>query len=193
MGVPCQVPSEQKIGGATGLDNDAEEAEIDAAQVSFHEAYGAFMLYWANLERVLAIWFVRLSGMPVRRASAVFYSAKNFSGRADMIEAVMPHSEMEQEYITCLKQSIKKARQYNSFRNSVAHGQSIYGSFPRGAKKQFVLIPGGPPAFAKARWHYHCTSAGSSEKKRGMAGYVYETGGFLPFRSTKGSTANKMS
>lgn len=129
--------------------SDAETAEILEARAEFHEAYGAFMMHWAALEHSLGAWFTRLSGMPVRRSAAVFYSAKNFAGRADLVEAIMPHCEVEQEYLNLLRQCIKRARQYNSFRNSVAHGQSIYGAFPRGSEERFVLIPGGPPAYVR--------------------------------------------
>jgi len=101
------------------------------------------MAKWATLEQRLFFWFAQLSGMSHDMSRAVFYSSKNFAGRADMVEAVTDIADIPDDVRKFLKAAIKKARQFNSFRNNLAHGEPEFDSNPKSPNYlQTVLVEG---------------------------------------------------
>jgi hypothetical protein len=106
------------------------------------------MQRWARLEQAMDYWFQWLAEIPENRARAIFYSAKNFAGRSDILVAVIPYAKPDDEYRAFVRAAIKKARQYNSFRNAVTHGEAIFdtrrGSLTFG---QYVLAEGRDSSF----------------------------------------------
>jgi hypothetical protein len=96
------------------------------ASFEFLHAFGLAMSQWARLERSLYDWFERASEMRSEMASAIFFGARGFSARAEMLESILEHAKVlsttETEF---LKEAIKKARQFSQFRNSIAHGEPL--------------------------------------------------------------------
>jgi hypothetical protein len=94
------------------------------ATVEFHQHFGAVMRMWSGVERALYEWFQRATGMPDPMARGIFYGARGFSARAEMLESALEHTKnLTPEQMTFVKEAVKKARQYSGFRNKVAHGE----------------------------------------------------------------------
>ena len=94
---------------------------------AFYAEYGAAMLQWSNLEVFLALWFRNLAMIPDwDMAFAIFFSARSFSGRADMLSAALEHSP-DGPKKQFLQEALLKAIAYNSVRNQLAHGVGPLG------------------------------------------------------------------
>jgi hypothetical protein len=86
-------------------------------------AYGSVMSEWAYVEAMLALWFRWLIQMEDHEMSnAIFYSARSFQGRAEMLQAAIEHSNQPDEEISWVADLLAKALSYNSCRNELAHG-----------------------------------------------------------------------
>lgn len=113
------------------------EAEIEAA-------LGNAMLQWATIEQRLFYWFQRLTGLSDRMARAIFYSARSFKGRAEMLEGAISASDLPAPEIEFIKSGLDKAIKYNSFRNRLVHGEVAYVADNNG-RWQAVLADGKHP------------------------------------------------
>ena len=101
---------------------EASEAR-DGPSPEFLQAYGGAMSEWANVELMLCFWFRRLGGiLDWNAATQVFFSARSFTGRADMLLAVIPLAPIEEGYRELVSDIMMKALGYNSVRNQLAHG-----------------------------------------------------------------------
>lgn len=92
----------------------------------FYTAYGRAMSQWARIESELCQWFTQITKMTPATASAVFYSSRSFNGRSDMFEAAITTISLSEVESTFLKNVIKKAVCYYSFRNRIAHRRFIH-------------------------------------------------------------------
>jgi hypothetical protein len=100
----------------------AEQMGVATGEL-FHY-FGLFMTRWAQLETTLYYWFGRVTTMPEGMSRAIFYGARGFAARAEMLEAAIEHATvLKPEETAVLKEGVKKARQYSTFRNKVAHGE----------------------------------------------------------------------
>jgi hypothetical protein len=129
-------------------DPSKDELEITNPQVveaarQFHLVYGAAMAEWSRLEGQLFYWFQLLTGMDEKTARAVFFSARNFNARADMLEAALKAENPGGPIQYFLEAALKKARGYSGFRNSATHGEP-HINIQRGSPTvgQFVIIQG---------------------------------------------------
>jgi hypothetical protein len=96
------------------------------ANTEFLFSYGRAMAEWSSIERGLYYWFQGITRMKDGVARAIFYGAKGFGARADMLESVIPFAEQQtKEEIEFIKEAIKKSWQFVSFRNAIAHGEPI--------------------------------------------------------------------
>ena len=84
------------------------------------------MAQWARLESSMFYWFMHAIDKPEAMARAVFFSAKSFTGRRDMFNGAIPHSPFHDDIKMFLKAASKKAGQYSTFRNRVAHGEPTF-------------------------------------------------------------------
>jgi hypothetical protein len=98
---------------------------VAKASAEFHLAYGMALSQWALVEAVLYDWFHLTTGMNDKMARSVFYSAKSFAGRAEMLEAALGESTHSTEILDFAKAVIKKARTYSTFRNEITHGEML--------------------------------------------------------------------
>jgi hypothetical protein len=114
--------------------------EHKAAEAEFHLLFGQAMANWAHLERFLGYWFVFLTKMPRLMALSIFYSARNFNGRADMLEEAIEFAHLPAATKSFIKLAVKKARCYNGFRNSIAHGQVL--NYATLTTQDFLLVQG---------------------------------------------------
>src|ERR1044071_2674828 len=92
---------------------------------AFYYEYGRALAYWASLEAALCDWFHFTTKMPPDMAAKVFYSARNFNGRSEMLEAAIAVSELTEDQEAFIKAATARALAYNSFRNRIAHGLTV--------------------------------------------------------------------
>jgi hypothetical protein len=118
----------------------------DKQEAAFYSEFGRALALWAVLESALCDWFIRVTKMRPDMATDVFYSARNFVGRSEMLEAAMGATKLPSIEERLLKAAIRKAVAYNSFRNSLAHGRTIHrfsrGEDGRPVRGQWLLVPG---------------------------------------------------
>jgi hypothetical protein len=92
----------------------------------FHEHLGKAVAAWSTIEDGLFEWFKYCTGLEEYIARSVFYSARSFEGRRDMLSAAIPFSQGDEKTRTGIRLCIKRARQYSEFRNRISHGHLIY-------------------------------------------------------------------
>jgi hypothetical protein len=98
---------------------------VARASAEFHLAYGMALSEWALVESSLYSWFQLTTDMKDKMARSVFYSAKSFAGRAEMLEAALGESTHTTDILDFAKAVIKKARTYSTFRNEITHGEML--------------------------------------------------------------------
>jgi hypothetical protein len=111
-----------------------------AALDQFHKALGRAQAAWSAVEDGLFEWFKQCTGMHTQLARAVFYSARSFEGRRDMLSAAIPFSPCKEKMRTGIRLCLQRAGQYAEFRNRISHGHLIF--LDDGKKPQHVLIEG---------------------------------------------------
>lgn len=97
-----------------------------AALGIFYQELGETMAAWSAVEDGLFEWFKLCTGMEERLARAIFYAARSFEGRRDMLTAVIPFSPCNEKTRTGIRLCLKRAGQYVAFRNRISHGHIIY-------------------------------------------------------------------
>jgi hypothetical protein len=98
--------------------DDSVEAVRD-----FNLLYGTALAAWAYLEEVLGLNFHRLIGTHPNLARQLFFSGRSFATRADLYSAAISGSiGLTDKRREAHKLLLKRARQYASARNSIAHG-----------------------------------------------------------------------
>jgi hypothetical protein len=102
-----------------------EEMQQMASFVFLHR-YGYAVACWSRVEDSIYSWFELLTGMPDDMSRAIFYSGKGFMARADMVEAaIQADKKRSPQQIEFIKEALKKARTYSSFRNAIVHGNPL--------------------------------------------------------------------
>lgn len=93
----------------------------------FQEAFGRALMAWSHVEEGLYEWFKACSGIQNEHlARAIYYSARSFAGRRDMLVAAIPFSPFDEKARHALRLCLKRARAYSEFRNRFTHGHPIY-------------------------------------------------------------------
>ncbi len=123
----CNVVSSRLGLGALVMTESSRESDPDAidAHTQFHNAYGGAMAAWARLEGCLFYWFMSASGMNEAPARAIFFSARSFAGRRDMLWAILPFALFDQGAGDVIRAGLNKAQQYSEFRNKLAHREPV--------------------------------------------------------------------
>lgn len=119
------------------------KAKLDENHDAFYRDYGKVLAAWSHVEMMMFSLFNRLTGMEEETARAVFYSARSFTGRADMFAAIISTLEVSPAYRECLKKLLKVAREYSSFRNRVVHGEVVGDAIPDSPHFMDVVITQG--------------------------------------------------
>lgn len=116
---------------------------IDAERV-FHHQYGLTLAQWATIEQRLFHWFHYATDVPEEMARGIFYSAKNFNGRADMLEAaIRTSSKLSELERRVAEKAIRRCRSYSTFRNKITHGETVVDVRVESPTfKQVLLIEG---------------------------------------------------
>jgi hypothetical protein len=124
-------------------DSSFDDPSSVNAHDQFHNAYGAAMTAWARLEGVLFYWFMDATGFNEPIARAIFFSARNFTGRRDMLRASLPFARFDDAGMAVIKAGLGKARKWSEFRNKIAHGEPVLDIRQQSASwGQFVLAEG---------------------------------------------------
>lgn len=106
------------------------EAKSEPGKDRFYMQYGKAMAAWADLEDALCYWF-RKSIQPKGKghvnvnADGIFYSARSFNGRVDMLKAATQSRLLTVEQKMLVRKAIKKTSDYNKFRAKLAHRMTI--------------------------------------------------------------------
>lgn len=98
---------------------DWSTPEMIAARDEFHKAFGGALVAWSAVEDGLCEWFKRCTALDERVARAVFYSARSFAGRRDMLIGALPLSNLDEKTSEGIRQCAKRARAYSEFRNRI--------------------------------------------------------------------------
>ena len=121
------------------------QAKDHANEQPFIYAYGQAMLQWSYVEDRLFMWFFRLTSLKENMARAVFFSARSFQGRLDMVNAVIHEKtdddSLNGDNLATISEIFKKAALYAGYRNALAHGLGIFVNEPSGALKP-ILVQG---------------------------------------------------
>jgi hypothetical protein len=111
------------------------------ASAEFAMYFGRAVTNWSHIESRLYDWFQLATGMQDRMARAIFFGARGFATRAEMLEAAIEHTKVfTPEQLNFLKEALKKARQYVGFRNKVAHGESVLSVVQGDNPRAFFVI-----------------------------------------------------
>lgn len=117
--------------------------EASAAAIEFYRAYGWALSAWARIETNLAYRFQDIIKADIDVALSIYYSARSFAGRTDMLHAALEKSRISEDLRTNLRAIIKKAISYNGFRNLIVHGQPALHCWPgQPQKNRMVLCQG---------------------------------------------------
>jgi hypothetical protein len=117
--------------------------EMIAAEETFHRLYGKTLAQWARIEERLFYWFWPASGMKLGVAREVFYSARNFNGRSEMLEGALKADPFDADVQAFIKAAVSKAVRFNNFRNTLAHGEPTFDTREGSPTfKEFLLLQG---------------------------------------------------
>jgi hypothetical protein len=113
----------------------------------FQRHLGKAIAAWARIESMFCTYFQNLTGMQRVAARSVFFSARSFNGRSDMLKALIHVVDIKPtEYESFLKAAIKKANQFVSTRNQIAHGESLCVDNPDSPyHRQHIILDGSEP------------------------------------------------
>jgi hypothetical protein len=102
-------------------------AEQTVALKEFHEAFGRALSAWSSVEEGLFEWFKLCASIQNENlARAIFYSARSFAARRDMLVATIPFSPFNKKTREAIRLCLKRARTYSEFRNRFTHGHPSY-------------------------------------------------------------------
>lgn len=101
-----------------------DESTLSQIYHDFHFQYGLTLSRWASLEETLCITFCDLCGLHPDEpmGKALFFSGRSFTTRADLLSAAIRTSTLGEVEKLLLRAILKKARQYSTARNAIAHG-----------------------------------------------------------------------
>jgi hypothetical protein len=101
--------------------SEKHERLNEEALERLYPIYGEAMLAWSNIEDTLCGWFHYLSGMGEPQARAVFFSARSFAGRADMLSALLSVPAGKPLVTDFVRDVLNKSLGYSQARNQLAH------------------------------------------------------------------------
>lgn len=128
---------------ANKLDLDVHRPALERAHSEFHYAYGLVLAEWSGIEASLYDWFAIITKMHDRMARGVFYSARSFNARAEMLDAALSHSGQSAFDREFVQEVLRKAWTYSGFRNRVTHGEKILNLVENNPERaDFVLVEG---------------------------------------------------
>lgn len=97
--------------------------------------------------------FRSLSGMSENMARGIYYSARSYTGRSDMLVTALEAAEIHPDVKANIAEILKKARSYYGYRNRLVHGET-YGSGRRAEsgdwEPYFAIVQGQDPTPGRA-------------------------------------------
>lgn len=111
----------------------------------FHRRYGAALAAWADIEHVLAHWFIYACGAdrslaPTMRT--VFYSTNSFKGSARMLRAAFRSQRRDASISQFFRAALNLTEgDYYAFRNKLAHRLTVY----REDERRAIVLRGEDP------------------------------------------------
>ena len=107
----------------------------------FMIAFGRVLAEWSYIETSLFGIFGLVTGLDEEMARSIFYSARSFNGRSDMLRealCIFGKNNANKVVVGAFNEALTKANQYNGFRNALAHNLPIATATEKGA--EIVLV-----------------------------------------------------
>jgi hypothetical protein len=108
-------------------------------------ALGRATMYWAGVERNLAVWLARISKIDDPAANDIFFSANSFRGRLDILKAAAIHSTMSAAQRELFDAVAQKASLWTNFRNRFVHGTALEARRILGGERVQMIVDGYGP------------------------------------------------
>jgi hypothetical protein len=118
------------------------ESDPDKAWTRFYIEYGSAMLAWQIVESELATLFSKLTKIPPDMAVQIFYSARSFKGRIDIVKAALVPCKIPTEIKSFAFKLISKSKQYSDYRNKFAHDQPLLHQSGHPATFEVIVVDG---------------------------------------------------
>lgn len=95
----------------------------DPVAIRMHTQLGRALSAWAEVEYHLSLWFALATGISDHgMAHNVFFSARSFSGKADLLYAALIQPHTERPWADFLREAVRHAERWSDSRNLMAHG-----------------------------------------------------------------------
>lgn len=146
MAVPFDIVRFLSLGGKALPDDEIGDGfSFKESERDFYNAYGLTLGMWASVERSLGKLFAKMTRLDQKLAFAIFYSAKSFRARADMVQSCVPLVKVLPFGRRFLARLVNRTKTYSEGRNSLAHDQHILVLEPKGAAPihKVILSPDG--------------------------------------------------
>ncbi len=95
----------------------------------FYRRYGRALAAWAAIESILAMWFTwacNANDNSRYYLQEVFFSARSFNGRLEMLKAAFSTPIRDKPLIEFFSEAVKITEGYSSFRNILAHRVTMF-------------------------------------------------------------------
>lgn len=105
-----------------------DDTQIEKSLAEFTLSMGQTAMLWAELENCLCVIFSHICRMDKTLARRVFYSARSFQGRLDMLKASVdcPTTSLHVTDEAIIKQILKVCRMWVGYRNAIAHDRILF-------------------------------------------------------------------
>ena len=101
--------------------------EESPKEIEFKIKYAETSLVWQAIEGQLCTLFVAISDIHPTLGRAIFYSARSFLGRYDMLSSALDVTIITNEHYKEIAQKIlKRIKTYSGSRNRLAHGEFLH-------------------------------------------------------------------
>lgn len=109
---------------------------LPATKEALYHAIGVAVERWSFVELTLSLHFQVLTQAKIGIAKAVYFSARSFRGKQDMLDAAIKSVDGVEgfpQYIAYLKAASKRSGQWSGARNILVHGRVMEHSDPKSA------------------------------------------------------------
>jgi|GEM_PF-5803751 len=105
---------------------------------AFYQLYGRAMDEWASVEWGVSLCFALATLMPIKLATAIFYSGQDFQTKRDLVHAALSETQLGvsegQDIVDFIKAAVKMANQYSRARAMIANRRIMWNESSRKAE-----------------------------------------------------------
>jgi hypothetical protein len=102
----------------------ADRENLSNLEALFHAEYGRALASWAMVEQSFSTLFCRVCEFDPEESlgPAIFFSGRSFQTRAALVGAACRNAGLDGDIQEIIRAALKKARQFETARNKIAHG-----------------------------------------------------------------------